>query len=198
MFQQSDFSMANIDFRIVYIIYFDVMRNLWCLLLYNIAYLWRFMRISNGNCLHYLHCQSPPTHTSSMGMGWFQIEIFTASSLSPAVFFFVREKKPFCSFIKKNFEITAYLILQIVLHDPGEFPPVTAGGFVVSPGFDTQASVLKTKIKELPKPYESSDCLEEKPALRFFETYSPAECWDDCKARYLFKRCGCYYEGLTC
>ena len=44
----------------------------------------------------------PPTHTSSMGMGWFQIEIFTANSLSLAVFFLWERKSHSVVLLRKT------------------------------------------------------------------------------------------------
>ena len=43
-----------------------------------------------------------------------------------------------------NFASRTYF--QILLHDPLEFPMIQDGGFVVSPGFETFASIQQIRV----------------------------------------------------
>ena len=90
-----------------------------------------------------------------------------------------------------------FLVLQIVLHDPQQSPPVDSEGFVVSPGFESYVSISQIRNRDLPKPYEDSSCFEEKPKLNFFNTYSASECWRDCSATYVMEKCNCTLPGVT-
>lgn len=84
--------------------------------------------------------------------------------------------------------------LQIVLHDPAEFPDTSSQGFIVSPGFETFVSIKRTHTK-FTSGSGGVDCLEDVPDLKYYAGYSITACSSECQAEFLLAECGCYLPG---
>ena len=59
-------------------------------------------------------------------------------------------------------------ILQIMLHEPSEYPSIDSNGFVVQPGTVNFVSIKLSKTSSLPKPYQDSYCWEKPKQLKVF------------------------------
>ena len=95
-----------------------------------------------------------------------------------------------------NFFYSIFYSIQVVIHDPHEFPNLKQA-FVVQPGYESFVSVRLQKVDLLPAPYDGGTCKEEPRKLKYYETYSKDECYRECIADYTISLCGCYTQGIV-
>ncbi|ELU06887.1 hypothetical protein CAPTEDRAFT_218320 [Capitella teleta] len=95
--------------------------------------------------------------------------------------------------------------VQVLVHDPNEYPLVESHGMVLSPGVEAYLAISKTQIKRLPPPYGfNNSCVDTASPdfvnpLKYFEPYSMSACSQNCYLAFIVdvKGCGCVPYNLA-